>query len=52
MSFNSANLFSVEEARNTYAFVVPEFQRGYAWNRDQWLALWDDVEGTAARPDA
>lgn len=49
MSFNSANLFTVEEVRSNFTFVVPEFQRGYAWNEEQWQALWDDVVSTAER---
>lgn len=49
MGFNSAHLLTVEEVRNSYAFVIPEFQRGYAWNEEQWKALWDDVASIATR---
>ena len=31
---------------------MPEFQRGYAWNKDQWQALWDDLVAIAKRPQA
>lgn len=49
MAFSSASLFSVAEVTKHQSFVVPEFQRGYAWGRDQWQALWDDVEHVSRR---
>jgi hypothetical protein len=49
MAFSSATLFSVDDVFSHHDFVIPEFQRGYAWSRDQWKALWDDVTGIASR---
>lgn len=39
MGFSSASLFSVRQVVTSLSFVIPEFQRGYAWNKEQWLAL-------------
>ena len=50
MGFSIASLFSIEEVVANLSFIVPEFQRGYAWNRDQWQALWDDLVAIAKRP--
>ena len=52
MGFSSATVFSVEEVLSNLSFVVPEFQRGYAWNEDQWQALWDDLVAISRRPRA
>ena len=49
MAFSSANLLSVDEVIRNHSFIVPEFQRGYAWGREQWQALWDDVGNLGAR---
>lgn len=43
MGFNNASLLTVEETYRQNNFVIPEFQRGYAWGEDQCKALWDDV---------
>lgn len=43
MSFSNASLFTLEEVCNNKTFVVPEFQRGYAWQEEHWKSLWDDV---------
>lgn len=51
MAFSSANLFSLDEVIKSHAFVVPEFQRGYAWTREQWRDLWEDVANLAQRDD-
>lgn len=29
---------------NCIVYEIPEFQREYAWGRDQWNALFDDIE--------
>ncbi len=29
---------------NNIQFVIPFFQRGYAWNKDQWKQLFDDID--------
>lgn len=49
MSFRSANLFTVKQVCDDHIFVVPEFQRGYAWGPEQWKALWEDVTNVARR---
>lgn len=42
------NLFA--EAKR---YIVPTFQRSYAWTRgDQWELLWDDVSRVARELDA
>lgn len=51
MAFSSANLFSVDEVIKNHLFVIPEFQRGYAWTREQWQDLWEDVANLAQRDD-
>ena len=29
-------------------YVIPQFQRAYAWRREeQWLPLWDDIQSVA-----
>lgn len=28
-------------------YVIPQFQREYAWQREQWLPLWDDIHNVA-----
>lgn len=28
-------------------YVIPQFQREYAWQREQWLPLWDDIQNVA-----
>lgn len=28
-------------------YVIPQFQREYAWQRNQWLPLWDDIQNVA-----
>lgn len=52
MSFNSASLFTVEEVCYKKKFVVPEFQRGYAWQEEHWKALWDDAANLILRSHA
>ncbi len=49
MGFSNAELFSVEAVFANNTFVVPEFQRGYAWGMEQWKALWDDVKNVNDR---
>lgn len=43
MSFSSASLLALEEICSNKTFVVPEFQRGYAWQEEHWKSLWDDA---------
>ena len=31
------------------SYRIPEFQRPYAWNEEQWEALWDDVRKVAEK---
>ena len=33
-------------------FVVPHFQRPYAWREREWTALWDDVVEHADETDS
>lgn len=49
MGFSDAGLFAFEEVCSNRRFVVPEFQRGYAWEEEHWRALWDDVKNVASR---
>ncbi len=28
-------------------YVIPQFQRAYAWRREQWEPLWDDIQNVA-----
>ena len=28
-------------------YVIPQFQRAYAWSYDQWRPLWDDIQNVA-----
>lgn len=43
MAFNNAKLSTVSEIRSVYQMIIPEYQRGYAWNESQWSALWEDA---------
>ena len=52
MGFSSASLFSVRQVVTSLSFVIPEFQRGYAWNKEQWLALWNDLLAISRRPNS
>ena len=27
----------------TRRFLIPVYQRGYSWQRDNWIDLWDDI---------
>ena len=27
-----------------YRYTVPDYQRRYAWNEEQWSALWSDIQ--------
>lgn len=36
-------LRNFKEIFAAHTFVVPEYQRGYAWDVSQWSALWQDV---------
>ncbi len=49
MDFSSTSLLTVEEVCRDNSFVVPEFQRGYAWEEAQWKSLWDDAMNVALR---
>lgn len=49
MGFRDAGLFAFEEVCSNRRFIVPEFQRGYAWEEEHWRALWDDVKNVASR---
>ena len=44
-SLNAKDLFE-----KNVRYVVPTFQRPYAWNKaDQWQPLWEDVQHAAER---
>lgn len=44
---NAAELTSLEKVIEGKQFVIAQYQRGYAWKNDQWLALWDDLDNLA-----
>lgn len=44
---NAAELTSLESVLEGKQFVIPQYQRGYAWKSDQWLALWNDLDNLA-----
>ncbi|MBT2746514.1 MULTISPECIES: DUF262 domain-containing protein [unclassified Lysobacter] len=41
---NAAELSALESVLEEKQFVVPHYQRGYAWKQEQWLALWNDLD--------
>lgn len=43
MNFSEAGLHTVGDTCSDRTFVIPEFQRGYAWGKEQCKALWDDA---------
>lgn len=49
MSFSSAGLFAFEEICYEQDFIIPEFQRGYAWQEEQWRSLWEDAATMVGR---
>lgn len=36
-------LLSQDSAGTTFQYVIPPYQRGYAWNKNQWDNLFDDL---------
>lgn len=44
MAFSSAELQALGDILNRYKFVIPDYQRGYAWQESQWEMLWQDLE--------
>lgn len=52
MGFSKADLFTVDQITSRTTLVVPEFQRGYAWQTEHWNALWDDVTSVVERDAA
>ena len=50
MGFENAQLATIADIQHTYQLVIPEYQRGYAWNQNQWKDLWDDLINVASRP--
>ncbi|MBB5866480.1 DUF262 domain-containing protein [Xanthomonas sp. 3058] len=49
MSFSNADLLSISEITTRCTLEIPEFQRGYSWQKEQWEALWGDVESVVTR---
>lgn len=43
MAVENASLTTIEEIRDQYQFIVPEYQRGFAWSESQWNDLWLDA---------
>jgi len=38
------NVFSLQKTFEGRVFQVPDYQRGYAWEKRNWQDLWDDIE--------
>lgn len=47
MAFSGAELRGLGDVLSQYSFVIPDYQRGYAWSEAQWKALWQDMENIA-----
>ncbi|OMG55062.1 hypothetical protein BJN45_07905 [Azonexus hydrophilus] len=47
MAFSGAELRGLGDVLSGYSFVIPDYQRGYAWSEAQWKALWQDMENIA-----
>jgi len=43
MAFSDATLQTLDYVLTNYKFVIPDYQRGYAWQEPQWKALWEDL---------
>ncbi|MGB2832935.1 MAG: DUF262 domain-containing HNH endonuclease family protein [Methylotenera sp.] len=43
MAFSAAILQSVKEVLQAYKFLIPDYQRGYSWRKEQWEELWQDI---------
>lgn len=41
---NAATLSPLAEVLEGKQFVIPRYQRGYAWKETQWSALWNDLD--------
>lgn len=50
MGFENAQLATLADIQQTYQLLIPEYQRGYAWNQNQWKDLWNDLVNVASRP--
>lgn len=50
MGFENAQLATIADIQRTYHLQIPEYQRGYAWGKDQWNDLWDDLNNVMRRP--
>ena len=44
LSFD-AELLSVYKLFKNDAYVIPAYQRDYAWDTEQWTQLWEDLSG-------
>ncbi|NIJ67669.1 hypothetical protein FHY09_000072 [Xanthomonas sp. 60] len=49
MGFSQADLLNVDQVTSRTPLVIPEFQRGYAWQLEQWTALWEDLTSVVHR---
>lgn len=49
---NIVGLESLQKVLESKNFIVPPYQRGYAWKRDQWSALWNDLDNLAVHDAA
>ena len=38
-------LLTLQNVFSNRIFRIPDFQRGYAWNEEQWNDLWEDING-------
>lgn len=51
-SFGNGALVSIRQLRERFKFVVPEYQRGFAWGEAQWNDLWRDAVRASQREHA
>lgn len=49
MKFENGQLIRIEDISQNYSLEIPEYQRGYAWDKKQWSQLWEDLLNTNNR---
>lgn len=49
LTFDNVALVSIRQLRERFKFVIPEYQRGFAWDEAQWNDLWRDTVGASRR---
>lgn len=51
MKAEATNIGKVFSGSGSVHYVLPRFQRAYAWEKEQWQTLWDDVMEVQSSPD-